>query len=235
MGGAIFSTFNGEPIKNIPAGDMMLDFRHGTVTDSAGTITLMNTNLDYYNLTQANSIAIYASDAESEINIGNSLTLKDHQITHQIDNFAFDYVRVNIPALSTPADSNQLMFVASTDQILNYNFKNYAHFRDATTGPTTNSYATAVQHHVGGYDQFIFYIDNTDSGSDAMTVQVEVSNDGTDFFTLSGYVGGVNIAAGDTNIFVSDQQHHFYRVRVKSTSSGNHATYKIYWNYVENL
>ena len=92
MGGAFFSTFNGEPIKNIPAGDMMLDFRHGTVTDSAGTITLMNTNLDYYNLTQANSIAIYASDAEAEINIGNSLTLKDHQITHQIDNFGFDYV-----------------------------------------------------------------------------------------------------------------------------------------------
>ena len=48
-------------------------------------------------------------------------------------------------------------------------------------------------------------------------------------------VGGVNIAAGDTNIFASDQQHHFYRVRVKSTSSGNHATYKVYWNYVENL
>ena len=88
---------------------------------------------------------------------------------------------------------------------------------------------------VGGYDQFIYYIHNTDSGSDAMTVQVEVSNNGTDFFTLSGYVGGVNIAADDTNIFVSDQQHHFYRVRVKSTSSGNHATYKIYWNYVENL
>ncbi len=119
MGGAIFSTVNGEPIKDIPPGDIMLDFRHGTVTDSAGTLTLMNTNLDYYNLTQANSIAIFASDAESEINIGNSLTLKDHQITHQIDNYAFDYVRVNIPSLSTPSSSNQLMFVASTDQILN--------------------------------------------------------------------------------------------------------------------
>ena len=50
--GALFTTFNGEPIKNIPSGDMFLDFRNGTATDSAGTITLMNSNLDYYNLNQ---------------------------------------------------------------------------------------------------------------------------------------------------------------------------------------
>ena len=128
-----------------------------TVTDSTGAVTTMNTNLDYYNLTQANSIAIYASDAETEINIGNSLTLKDHQITHQINDYAFDYVRINIPDLSTPNDRSQLMFIASTDKILNYNFKNYAHFRDVTDAyTTTNSYATVVQHHVGGYDQIIY-------------------------------------------------------------------------------
>ena len=67
MGGALFSTINGEPIKDLPAGDVMLDFRHGVVTDSLGNQTLMNTNLDYYNLTQANSIAIYASDAAAEL------------------------------------------------------------------------------------------------------------------------------------------------------------------------
>tara|TARA_R100000963_G_C4639479_1_gene103192 strand:+ start:205 stop:912 length:708 start_codon:yes stop_codon:yes gene_type:complete len=235
LGGALFSTINGEPIKNLPTGDVMLDFRHGVVTDSLGNQTLMNTNLDYYNLTQANSIAIYASDAETEINIGNSLTLKDHQITHQINDYAFDYVRINIPDLSTPNDRSQLMFIASTDKILNYNFKNYAHFRDVTDAyTTTNSYATVVQHHVGGYDQIIYYIDNT-HGSNAMTAQVDVSNDGTNFFTLSGYVGGVNIAAGDTNIFASNQQHHFYRVQLKSTTGGSHATAQVYWNYVENL
>ena len=70
--GTIFTTADGEPIKNIPAGELQLNFRQGTCTDSAGKITLMNTNLDYYGLSQANSIAIYASDAEAEINIGNS-------------------------------------------------------------------------------------------------------------------------------------------------------------------
>ena len=234
MGGALFSTINGEPIKNLPTGDVMLDFRHGVVTDSLGNQTLMNTNLDYYNLTQANSIAIFASDAETEINIGNSLTLKDHQITHQINDYAFDYVRINIPDLSIPASSAQLMFVASTDKILNYNFKNYAHYRDNTTGTTTNTATTYLQHHVGGYNEFIYYIHNSDS-TNAMTAYVEVSNDGTNFFTLSGYAGGVNIAAGDTNLFTSNQQHHFYRVQLKSTVGGAHATFKIYWNYVENL
>lgn len=234
MGGALFTTADGEPLKNIPAGDLMLDFRHGTVTYFDGTVVLMNTNLDYYNLTQANSIAIFASDAETEINIGNSLTLKDHQITHQINDYAFDYVRINIPDLSIPASSAQLMFVASTDKILNYNFKNYAHYRDNTTGTTTNTATTYLQHHVGGYNEFIYYIHNSDS-TNAMTAYVEVSNDGTNFFTLSGYVGGVNIAAGDTNLFTSNQQHHFYRVQLKSTVGGAHATFKIYWNYVENL
>jgi hypothetical protein len=235
MGGALFTTADGEPIKDVPPGDVMLDFRHGTVTDSAGTITLMNTNLDYYGLTQCNSFTTFVSDADAAVHVGNSLTLKDHQITHQVNNYGFDYLRIEMPSNSTPSDSNQLMFVASTDQILNYKFKNYAHFRSNVTGTTTNSAATYAKHHVGGYDQFIYYIENTDSGSDAMTAYVEVSNDGTNFFTLSGYVGGVNIAAGDTNIFASDQQHHFYRVQLKSTSSGNHATFKIYWNYVENL
>ena len=51
MGGALFTTENGEPIKDIPSGDLFLDFLPGTATDSAGTITKMNTNLDYYNLT----------------------------------------------------------------------------------------------------------------------------------------------------------------------------------------
>ena len=119
MGGTLFTTNNGEPIKDIPSGDMFLDFLHGTATDSAGTITKMNTNLDYYNLTQANSFAIFASDADTGINVGNALTIADHQLSHIVNNFAFDQVRLTIPALSTPDASNQIMFVASTDNYLN--------------------------------------------------------------------------------------------------------------------
>ena len=42
----------------------------------------------------------------------------------------------------------------------------------------------------------------------------------------------VIVTNGSYNSFATDIYHHFYRVRVKSTSSGNHATFKVYWNYV---
>jgi hypothetical protein len=57
--GTIFTTANGEAIKNIPSGQVDLDFLQGTITDSAGTVTTMNTNLDYYNLTQCQSFAVF--------------------------------------------------------------------------------------------------------------------------------------------------------------------------------
>ena len=49
---------------------------------------------------------------------------------------------------------------------------------------------------------------------------------------VSGYGSGVTVALGSYNSFASDIAHHFYRVRVKSTSSGNHTTFKVFWNYV---
>ena len=33
MGGALFTSSDGEAIKNLPSGDLILDFIHGTVTD----------------------------------------------------------------------------------------------------------------------------------------------------------------------------------------------------------
>ena len=56
--GQLFTTSDGEIIKDIPAGDVQLDFMAGTVTDSAGTVTNMHSNLNTYNLHQCKSIAI---------------------------------------------------------------------------------------------------------------------------------------------------------------------------------
>jgi hypothetical protein len=231
--GALFTTSDGEAIKDIPAGDLFLDFRNGTCTDSAGTVTLMNTNLDYYGLTQCNSFAVFASDADTGINVGNALTISDHQLTHVIESYAFDQIRLSIPSNSTPDATNQIMFVASTNLELNYVFNNYAHFRDNTTGTTTNSFATYVSHHVGGYDQFHFIISNTDS-TNSLDVKVQFSENGSDWFDAQGYTAasGVTVAAGSYNSFSSENTHHFYRVRLKSTSSGNHATFQVFWNYV---
>ena len=236
--GALFTTFNGEPIKNIPSGDMFLDFRNGTATDSAGTITLMNSNLDYYNLNQCNSFSVFASDADTEINIGNALTISDHQLTHNINSYAFDQLRLTIPTNSTPDDSNQIMFVGSTNLEMNYIFNNFAHFRDQyprlpAIATSTNTFTAYVGHHVGGYDQFHYIISNTD-GSNSLNVKVQFSENGSDWFDAQGYTAaaGVTVAAGSYNSFSSENTHHFYRVQIQSTSAGNHATFIIYWNYV---
>ena len=228
--GTLFTTANGHILKDIPAGDCFIDFRNGTITDSAGTITLLNTNLDYYGLTQAKSFAVFVSDSDAEINVGNALTIADHQLTHQINSYAFDQLRVHIPSNSTP-NKNQLMIVGSTNEEMNYTFNNYAHFRDEIDDTSTNSYVTYASHHVGGYDQIIYTTQN-DHGSNSLDVQVEFSENGSDWFQSSGYGTGVTVASNSYNSFATDIAHHFYRVRVKSTSSGNHATFKVFWNYV---
>ena len=65
--GTLFTTANGHILKDLPAGDLFIDFRNGTITDSAGTVTLLNTNLDYYGLTQAKSFAVFVSDFLSDV------------------------------------------------------------------------------------------------------------------------------------------------------------------------
>mgnify|MGYP003655643001 FL=1 len=238
MGGTLFTTVDGQAIKDIPSGDMFLDFLHGTATDSAGTITTMNTNLDYYNLTSINSFAIFASDADTGINVGNALTISDHQLTHVVNNYACDQIRLSIPENSTPDATNQIMFIGSTDNYLNYVFNNYAHFRDQyptlpATATSTNSFVTYVGHHVGGFEQFHYIIENTDSAN-SLNVKVQFSENGVDYFDAQGYTAatGVTVAFGSYNSFSSENSHHFYRVQIQSTVGGSHADFKIYWNYV---
>jgi len=232
--GSLFTTSDGLIIKDIPSGEMHLDFLNGTAIDSAGTITQMNTNLNYYNLTQCKSIAIFCSDSDAEIHVGNQLSIADHQLTHIINAYAFTDIRVKIPANSTP-DVNQLIFMASTDDYLGYIINNYAHTRDSTTGTTTDSFATVFSKHVGAYDQTLITVDNTDVGSDSLDLKIRFSEDGSEFFDEQGFTAtnGVAVAAGANEAFVTNNMHHFYRARVKATSSGNQATFKLYWNLVQ--
>lgn len=236
--GTIFTTSDGEAIKNIPSGQLDLDFLQGTITDSAGTVTTMNTNLDYYNLTQCQSFAVFASDSDTGVSFGNSLTISDHQLTHVVNNYAFDTVRLSIPTNSIPEPTNQIMFVGSTDAYLGYIFNNYAHFRDQLTTPptadtaSTGAFVTYVQHHVGGYDEILYTIANT--GGNSINVKVENSENGVDWFASAGYAGatGVTVPTLSYDSFASSIPHHFYRVRVESTVPASPSTFNIFWNYV---
>ena len=228
--GQLFTTSDGEIIKDIPAGDVQLDFMAGTVTDSAGTVTNMNSNLNTYNLHQCKSIAIWTSDADSEVTVGTGLVVADHQLTHVINQYAFSNVRVTIPSNSTP-DENQLGFVASTDDWLGYIFNNYAHDRDTASGTTTNAQVVYFSKHTGAYDTVNLTMANT-HGSNSMDVVVEFSEDGTNWFEDQGYTTPVIVTNGSYNAYSDTKQHHFYRVQLNSTSAGNHATFVIYYNLV---
>ena len=232
--GSLFTTSDGNIIKDVPSGDVILDFLNGTVTDSANTITQMNSNLNYYNLNQCKSVAVFCSDSDAEIHVGNELSIADHQLTHIINAYAFSQLRVKVPTNSTP-DVNQLIFMASTDDYLGYVINNYAHTRDSTTGTTTDAYVTVFSKHCGGYDQTLLTIANNDTGSDSLDVNIQFSENGSDWFDSQGYTSAVAVAAGSYDAFASDILHHFFRVRVKATSAGNQAPFTIYWNLVQSF
>ena len=235
--GSLFTTSDGLILKSVPSGYMELDFVNGTVTDSANTVTNMNSNLDYYGLTQCGSIAVFVSDSDAEINIGNNLSIADHQLTHVVNALKFSNVRIKVPANSTP-DVNQVIFMASTDDYLGYIVNNYAHTRASTTSTTTNDWVTLWSKHVGGYDQTILTTANTDA-SNSMDLKIQFSEDGSTWFDCQGYTAtnGVAIAGGATpdafDQFSTDILHHFFRAQIKATSSGNQATCSFYWNLVQ--
>jgi len=234
--GSLFTTNDGQILKSVPSGYMELDFVNGTITDSAGTVTGMNSDLNYYGLTQCGSIAVFVSDSDAEITIGNNLAIADHQLTHIINAYSFSNVRIKVPSNSTP-DVNQVIFMASTDQYLGYIINNYAHTRASTTSTTTDAWVTLWAKHVGGYDQTILTTLNTHA-TNSMDLKIQFSEDGSVWFDCQGYTGtnGVAIAGGTTNFdnFSTDILHHFFRARIKATSSGNQATTSFYWNLVQN-
>ena len=98
MGGTLFTTDDGGILTGLTAGVLQLDFTNGKITAPNGDISEMNTSLQTMSLEKCNSFMIYCSDADSVINVGNALTIADHQLTHVIHNYAFDHIQITIPA-----------------------------------------------------------------------------------------------------------------------------------------
>ena len=101
----------------------------------------------------------------------------------------------------------------------------------ATT--STNTFTPYVSHHVGGYDQILYTVENT-GGANSINVKVQFSENNVDWFDDIGYTGatGVTVAPNSYDTYASSIYHHFKRVQVQSTVAGNHSTFNIFWNYV---
>jgi len=233
--GSLFTTAGGTELTGITSGTAFLDFIAGTVTLPDGTVSNMNKNLNDLGLNQCNSIAIWCSDADATYQVGSAVTLSDHQLSHVVNNYGFSTVNITIPSNSTPDNTNQLFFMASTDGWLGYGFPRISHQRGSISSTSTNSYVVELSKHVGAYNQFMITTVNTD-GANSIDIQIQYSEDGTNWFIDQGYTTAVTIAGGATpdafDSWASEVEHHFYRIQVKSTVTDSHATFEIYYNFV---
>ena len=233
--GSLFTTAGGTELTGITSGTAFLDFMAGTVTLPDGTVSNMNKNLNDLGLNQCNSIAIWCSDADATYQVGSAVTLSDHQLSHVVNNYGFSTVNITIPSNSTPDNTNQLFFMASTDGWLGYGFPRISHQRGSISSTSTNSYVVELSKHVGAYNQFMITTVNTD-GANSIDIQIQYSEDGTNWFIDQGYTTAVTIAGGATpdafDSWASEVEHHFYRIQVKSTVTDSHATFEIYYNFV---
>ena len=232
--GSLLTTANGSEITGIASGAVFIDFLAGTVTLPEGSVAPLvvnlNKNLNDLGLQQCNSIGSWCSDADATYQVGSAITLSDHQLSHIVNQYGFSTVRVDIPANSTPDDTNQLFFMASTDQWLGYGFPRISHQRSELSTTSTTAQATILSKHVGAYNQFLITTSNT--GGNSIDLVIEFSENGADWFPDAGYTTAVAIAGGSFNAFASEVEHHFYRVRVNSTVAGNHSAFTVFWNFV---
>ena len=230
----LLGTSSGSEITGIASGTVFLDFVAGQITlpegSTAPLVRPMNKNLNDLGLSQCNSIGIWMSDADATYQIGSAVTLSDHQLSHVVNQYGFSSVNITIPANSTPDATNQLFFMASTDQWLGYSFPRISHQRSELSTTSTTAVATILSKHIGAYNQFLITTSNT--GGNSIDLVIEFSENGTDWFADAGYTTAVAIAGGSYNAFASEVEHHFYRVRVNSTVAGNHSAFTVFWNFV---
>ena len=226
----------GTEITGITSGAVFLDFVAGTITLPEGSPTPlvrpMQSNLNDVGLNQCNSVGIWVSDADAICQIGSAVTLADHQLSRVVNNYGFSNVTITIPASSTPDDTNQIFFMASTDNWLGYAFPKISHQRGKIDSASVDAVTTVLSKHVGAYNQFIITTYNNDS-TNSLDMQVQFSEDNTTWFAESGYAGSVTVTAGAFDAYASSIAHHFYRVVINSTSAGNSADFEIFYNFVK--
>ena len=228
--GTLFTTEGGSILTGLTAGVLTLDFTNGKITDPSGTVTNMNTSLQTMSLSKAKSFMVFCSDADKIIRVGNALTISDHTLTTTIHNYEFDHIQIEIPDNSTP-DENQVAFMASDDEYLNYNVSDNWHDRGVITGTSTNALVNVYTKHVGGYEDFYLTTYNSGATND-ISMKIYFSEDGTTFFAEQDYTTAVDITPLSYNAFATNRKHHFYRVEIQSTVTDAHSAFALYYNNV---
>ncbi|HSA76437.1 MAG TPA: DUF6385 domain-containing protein [Nitrosarchaeum sp.] len=220
---------DGSRKKGAQAGKYILDFAQGLVTPPSGASESMSKSLSKIGSQFCRSVFVTVSTVDAVIKIGQNVLPKSHQLTYVIQGIAFDTMEITFPSDRIPLNdfsfavvgSDSVNFPLQADSLVGF------HNPDAKTGNTTDAYVSIVDFLFTGYSNSEIIIENT-GGTNIMTADVQVSEDGTNFVSAQSYP--LDVAINDFNIFQNAIRHRYIRVRLKSKNAGNHTTYRVQLN-----
>ena len=220
---------NGVRKQDASEGKWKLDFALGLVTAPDGSTERMSNNLQNLKDQFARSCFISVSDANAQIKVGNNILPANHVLNHVISGLSFDSIEIDFPTGRTPTNDFSFVVIASNSPVfpLQIATEIVQHSPSSKTGTTSDNYATVIDFLFVGYGQAEIIIENT-LGVNLMTADVQVSEDGTNYFSYQNYP--LDVSANDANIFQSSIAHKHIRVQVKSKNSGLPTDYRIQVN-----
>lgn len=217
---------NGAKKKGAAAGTWVFDFENGKVNLPDNTVEDMSASLNKLGKQFAKSFFIFVSTVDAEIRIGNYLLPKGQQTTWVINGISVDTLTIKLPNDRTPVNDFSLQVFASDATTFPIDMETIIanHNPDAKTGTSTDSYVTVCDFVFFGFNQLEIITENT-HGSNGLTMNIQVSDDGTNWADYQGYPQ--NIAFGAKDVFGTSNAFRYYRLQVKSQTAGNAATYRV--------
>lgn len=211
------------------SGKYRLDFLNGLVTDPDGETESMSKSLSQLGTNFIRSCFITVSTVEATIKVGNNVLPTGHQLTYVVNGLAFEIIEITFPSDRTPKDDFSFSVIGSDAPVFPIESDTLVGLHNPTskTGTTTASYVTVLDFVFRGYSSSEIIIENTHA-TNIMIADVQVSQDGTNWVSAQNYP--LDVSNLDFNIFQNTINHRYIRVRLKTKTDPNHATYRIQLN-----
>lgn len=208
------------------AGRYVLDFENGIVTAPNGDTEEMSNDLKKIGSNFARSIFIAVSTVDAKIKIGQNILPQSHQLTYVVQGIGFQGIVIEFPIDRIPVNDFSFMVIASDAEIFPIDLGTLiaSHSPAVLTDTTTDAFVILEDFSFVGYNQVEMIIENT-LGVNALTADVQVSEDGINFVSAQNYP--LDIATNDANVFQSSVSHKFIRVRVKSKTPALPTDYRV--------
>lgn len=211
------------------AGRYVLDFENGLVTAPDGSTEEMSNDLKKIGSNFARSVFITVSTVDAKIKIGQNQLPQSHQLTYVVQGIGFQDMVIEFPVNRTPLNDFSFAVMASDSNIfpIDADVLVGSHNPTPQTGATVDAYTKVFDFLFTGFNQIELLIENT-GGTNAMTVDVQVSEDDVNYVSAQSYP--LDVAINDANVFQSSVNHRFIRVQVKSKNAGLPTNFRVQAN-----